>query len=458
MSLKFRLILWVALMLLVSLTLGAGLAWWHATRSVETELEAALTVGAQTVRTVIPHVGVDEDAGVALRQLVGTFNGNRHLRASLIAKDGAAVAGSALLPPPEAVPPWFGRAVMANSPPSARIPLPDAMGGGAILLETDPRNELTEVWTDLGDDIEILLLFIVITFPTIYWTLSRALTPLERLARGFRDVGSVETPGHLALDGPPELRRLAGGFNAMVDRLAVFEVKNRRLAEQLSTIQEDERAELARDLHDEIGPYLFAMGVDAAAVLKLAEARGEADLAAQVRSIRDGVTHIQHEVKAILGRLRSGSLTEFGLPQAIQNLTAFWRSRRPEVAITVKTVGADTGFGEAFDGVVYRIVQESLSNAMRHGKPRRIEIAIDAGTDQDVTVEVTDDGGGLRAANGQRGLGLRGMVERVTAMGGALDVRALSEPAGVHVIARLPFPDDGQAVGGQSGGGRGMAA
>ncbi len=449
MSLKFRLILWVALMLLVSLTLGAGLAWRHATRSVEAEMQAALTVGAQTVRTVIPHVGADEDAAVALTQLVGTFDGNRHLRARLIAKDGASVAESTLLPPPQAVPLWFGRAVMPDAPPSVRVPLPDALGGGAILLETDPRNELTEVWTDFGDDIRILLLFVVITFPTIYWTLSRALTPLERLARGFRDVGSVEAPGHLALGGPPELRRLAGGFNAMVDRLAVFEVKNRRLAEQLSTIQEDERAELARDLHDEIGPYLFAMGVDAAAVLKLAEARGDTDMAAQVRSIRDGVTHIQHEVKAILGRLRSGSLTEFGLPQAIRNLTAFWQSRRPEVAITVKTVGADAGFGEAFDGVVYRIVQESLSNAMRHGKPRRVGIVIDAGADQEVTVEVTDDGGGMKATSGRRGFGLRGMVERVTALGGDLDVRALTQPAGVHVVAHLPFTDCGRSNDGQ---------
>ena len=184
MSLKFRLILWVGLMLLISLTLGAGLAWRHATRSVETELEAALTVGAQTIRTVIPHIGADEDAGVALAQLVDTFNGNRHLRASLIRKDGTPVARSMLLPPPEAVPSWFGRAVLSSVPPSTQIELPDAQGGGAILLETDPRNELTEVWTDFGDDIEILLLFIVITFPTIYWTLSRALVPLERLSRG----------------------------------------------------------------------------------------------------------------------------------------------------------------------------------------------------------------------------------------------------------------------------------
>jgi glucose-6-phosphate-specific signal transduction histidine kinase len=72
---------------------------------------------------------------------------------------------------------------------------------------------------------------------------------------------------------------------------------------------------------------------------------------------------------------------------------------------------------------------------------------------------VTDDGGGLKAGNGPRGFGLLGMVERVTAMGGDLDVRALTEPAGVHVIARLPFPDDDrQSDGDQLSGDRGIAA
>jgi two-component system, NarL family, sensor histidine kinase UhpB len=445
MSLKVRLVLWVALMLLVSLMLGAGLAWWHATRSVATEMQAALVVGQQTVQTVIPHIGPDDDRGAALRQLIGTFNGNRHLRATLIGTDGATAAVSALLPPPEHVPSWFGSTVMPNSAPSIRIALPEAAGGGSILLETDPHNELTEVWTDFLDDIEILALFAGITFPTIYWTLARALVPLERLASGFREIGAASLPEHVVEEGPPELRQLAAGFNAMVDRLAAIEAKNRRLAEQLSTIQEDERAELARDLHDEIGPYLFSMGVDVAALLASAGARNDEAMAAQIRAIRDGVTHIQHEVRAILARLRTGSLTEFGLPQAIHNLTTFWQSRRPEVTITVRAVAAD-GFGEVLDGAVYRIVQESLSNAMRHGKPRLIEVVIDAAAGHEVLVEVKDDGGGLKASTGPRGFGIRGMVERTTALGGNLEIHGSAQPAGVRVAARLPLPEGGHGI------------
>lgn len=453
MPLKVRLILLVALMLLVSLTLGAGLAWWHATRSVETEMQAALTVGGHTIRTVIPHIQADDDPASALGRLVGAFDGDRHLRASLIGVDGTTLARSVLFPPPAHVPAWFRHAVAADTLPSIRAPLPQELGAAAILLETDPENELTEVWTDFGDDLKILALFALITFPAIYWTLTRALTPLERLARGFREVGSTAAPRHIVPDGPPELVRLAAGFNAMVDRLTLFEAKNRQLAEQLSTIQEDERAELARDLHDEIGPYLFAIGVDISALQKSAEARGDTLQVAQAQAIRDGVSHIQHEVKAILGRLRSDSLAEFGLAQAIQNLTLFWQAHRPEVTIVTEIADADAGFGDAFDRVIYRIVQESLSNAMRHGRPRRIDITVNLGPDQDVLVEVSDDGGGLKVAGEQRGFGLRGMAERVTSLGGDLNIRQRAQPTGVQVIARLPAP-----VRDRESGGQGMAA
>lgn len=445
MSLRYRLILAIALMLLISLMLGGGLAWLHAARSVATEMDAALAVGEHTARTVIPYIETGSDDSGRLRQLVGAFDGDRHLRAMLVDANGKIVASSSLAIPPQPVPAWFAEALGRHTP-SSRLELPSNPVAASILLATDPGNEMTEVWTEFGDDIQILLIFGIVTFPMIYWILGRALRPLGRISEAFTDVGPNMAVQPLAEDGPPELVRLARGFNAMIDRLAWTETKNRRLHEQLSTIQEEERAELARDLHDEIGPYLFAMGVDAAAAKTLAEARGQGEIVSQLQSIRDGVIHVQHQVRAILGRLRSGTLQEFGLRQALENLASFWRSRHGAVTITVQTVGFDNGFGEAFDGAVYRIVQESLNNAMRHGKPRSVAVTIDASLDHEVVVQVSDDGGGLKASAETRGFGLRGMAERVTALGGHLDIRARADTAGVVVIARLPFPDESETI------------
>ena len=442
MSLRYRLILAIALMLMVSLMLGGGLAWLHAVRSVATEMDAALEVGEHTIRTVIPYM--DRQAGDAdqLRQLIGAFDGDRHLHAMLIDSRGNAIVSSSLAVPPEPVPGWFARA-LGQHRPSSRLALPANSPAVAVLLATDPGNEMTEVWTEFRDDVQILLIFGFVTFPLIYWILGGALRPLGRISQAFTDVGPNMAVQAIVEAGPPELVRLARGFNAMIDRLARTETQNRRLNEQLSTIQEEERAELARDLHDEIGPYLFAMGVDAAAVQKLAEAVGQREVALQIQPIRDSVIHIQHQVKAILGRLRSGTVAEFGLRQALENLATFWRSRRSDVTITItiESEWVEDGFGEMLGGAVYRIVQESLNNAMRHGAPRSVMITIDASHDHDVVVTVSDDGGGLKVSAETRGFGLRGMAERVTALGGNLDVRARTDTPGVAVSARLPLPD-----------------
>jgi two-component system sensor histidine kinase UhpB len=188
------------------------------------------------------------------------------------------------------------------------------------------------------------------------------------------------------------------------------------------------------------------MSVDAAAIQKAAEARGQDDIVAQVRSVRGAVTHVQHQVKDILLRLRAGNLTEFGLKQALENLASFWRSRRRDVTIIVTLDSEGAGFGEIFEGTIYRIVQESLNNAMRHGKPSQVTVKVAAVADRQVIVEVSDDGGGLKRSAGTRGFGLRGMAERVTSLGGNLDIRNRAEGTGVIVTALLPYPDEERTI------------
>jgi two-component system sensor histidine kinase UhpB len=440
MSLRFRVVAAIFVALLISLAAGAGVSWFHAVRSVRAEMSAALAVGASTIQSAAAHMEADASSEGDLEQLIAAFDGDRHLRATLIGPAGAIAARSALLIPAQPVPRWFAR-VIGSDPPSARIALPERLaGGGAVLLETDPQNEMTEVWTALGDNLEMLAVFSMLAFPAIYWLLGRALKPLQTLSQAFLEIGSSDSAVRVPERGPPELSRLAQGFNAMVGRLEAFEAKTGRLSEQLLTIQEEERTELARDLHDDIGPYLFAMRVDAAALHRAATHAGQDDIARQAVTMIEGIAHVQHEVKAILGRLRSGGLAEFGLAQALDNLTAFWRSRHPDIAIAFEGPLARS-FGEALDGAVYRVIQESLNNAIRHGKPQTISISIAQNPEDEVVIEIRDDGRGLPQAAGNRGFGIRGMIERVTALGGDLSIHDRSDGPGVVVTARFPRAD-----------------
>jgi two-component system sensor histidine kinase UhpB len=446
MSLRIRIILAISSMLLVSLAFGAGLSWIHAIRSVRAEMDGALAVGAHMIESQAERVSAAGWRRSDFERVIAAFNGDRHLRASLLDANGSVVAQSSLMPPSDPAPAWFAR-LLGRDAPGLRIPLPDALRGGVtVILQTDPRNEMTEVWTDVRDTLAIIAIFCALTFPVVFWLLGRALAPLETLSRAFLDIGSNGPSTRVDERGPPELARLARGFNAMVERLALFESRNARLREQLLTIQEEERIELARDLHDEIGPYLFAIRVDAAAIhASLEGGRGSA-LRNQVRAIEDSVVHVQHQVKAILGRLRSGGLPEFGLSQALANLTAFWRSRHPAIEIGLDSAGAKNGFGAALDAAIYRIVQESLSNAIRHGEPRSVLVRIDGGSGAEVVVNVENDGARFMPGGAGGGLGLRGMAERVTALGGDLSVRDRPRGSGVQVIARLPIHPSNRTI------------
>jgi two-component system sensor histidine kinase UhpB len=127
-------------------------------------------------------------------------------------------------------------------------------------------------------------------------------------------------------------------------------------------------------------------------------------------------------------------LINVGLRQAVDNLITFWRARGAGIGFSAQ-IQAE-GLTEALEEVIYRIVQESLSNAIRHGKPSRVAISVgrDAG---DILVSVEDDGRGFDATQQKPGHGLAGMEERVRAMGGVLTVTGRDD-AGVTVSARLP--------------------
>jgi two-component system sensor histidine kinase UhpB len=222
----------------------------------------------------------------------------------------------------------------------------------------------------------------------------------------------------------------------MVERLQRTEQQNKRLQEQLTTVQDEERADLARNLHDEIGPLLFAADVDAVAIAQLAQKGDHEQIPERVGIIREAISQMQRHVRDILGRLRPAVLLDVGLAHAIDNLVSFWRAHRPSLNFRLEV--ADDSFGELLDGTVYRIVQESLSNAVRHGNPSTIEISVRTHADGSILIRVVDDGGGLKSNGRPGGFGIIGMQERVATLGGTLEVKDRSDKRGVVVSARLP--------------------
>lgn len=436
MSLRIRLILLVTLALALSLALGGTLALRNARQSVTTEMNSALTVARQTIDSGIASANGSPDWRRDIDRLVASFSGNRHLRVSL-SGDGIVARPSVESPPVGEVPYWFERVIGVKSD-VARIPVViEGLSRGTILVETVPHNEILENWDAFGESLLTMAIFSFATIVLILLFVGHALRPLGRLNAALAAVGRGEYGTRLEGPLPPELSGLRDSFNRMSGELGMMAEQNRRLTGELLTLQEQERGDIARDLHDEVGPFLFGINVDAANIGRAVEGGRTGEIAAHLRSIGDAVGHMQRQVRDMLGRLRPIGLEEFGLAVAIDGLVEFWRRRHPEIAYSV-AIGDDIdGFGEAIDLVIYRLVQEGLSNSIRHGQPNRVAIAVEyrAG-DETIMVRVEDDGGGIDH-NAALGYGLLGMSERVKALGGqlAIDNR---KSRGLIVTAVLP--------------------
>jgi two-component system sensor histidine kinase UhpB len=441
-SLRLRLIGLIAAALGVSLAIGATMAVLNASRSVATEMQAALRVADQAVETALAADRA-EPWQHRTEAVIAAFAGNRHVRLRL---EGSAIAAVPAVEEPVIgeVPGWFVRMVQVEP---ARLRLPLGQGReAAVVIETDPHNEIVETWTAFCDTLLVLLLFCGLTLALVHVLVGRALLPLGRLCAALASVGRGDFAARIGGRLAPELAPLRDSFADMATRLAAADERNRRLTEKLLTLQEDERRDIARDLHDEIGPLLFAVNVDAAAVTRLARAGRTGEIPGAVAGIEESVRHMQEQVRHMLGRLRPAGLAEFGLADALRHLVEFWRPRQPQIEFRLDLSPGDRSFGDLLDITIFRLVQEGLSNAVRHGQPSEIAVALRLlENGASVAVEVADDGRGP-AASGAGGFGLLGMAERVRGLGGAFTSEARAG-GGFLVRAILPRsrPSDGTA-------------
>ena len=431
MSLRTHLLAAIFLALLISFSLGAGLAAWHAARTTKDELVASLVDARRSTAAALANLPAGNAAEAALRRIVGAFDGSRHVRVSLVDRDGTVRAANAPdgAPPPPA---WFLRLVAPDLTP-ATLPVAGVAGVAAVRVAADPVSEAAERWTELRERLASFAVFFVVAGVLCSLTASRSLRPLTSLAQGLTRVGRGETQAAVAETGPPEIATLGRAFNRMAAALQHAEAQNRRLSQQILTIAEEERADIARDLHDEIGPLLFAITTFTAAIGRQVETGELGPVPGQLQSIQDATARLQREVRDMLERLHDMAQAPADLAAALAELAAFWRSVRPETSFRLHVALDGQALSGAARECLFRAAQEGISNAVRHGRPGQVDISAEL-RDGAAVLAVHDDGAGGPEGTG---LGLPGMRARATALGGAV---AVTRGKGWTLTVRLPLP------------------
>ena len=184
---------------------------------------------------------------------------------------------------------------------------------------------------------------------------------------------------------------------------------------------EEERRLIAHELHDEFGQSVTAIRSLALAIAAQGGARDPATGEA-ARLISDEAARLYDAMHSLIPRLAPLSLDALGLSATIENLVRDWQRRHPSISIDVRhRLPAD--LGPAVTLAIYRVVQEGLTNALRHAQPSHVDIAVESDA-QRIHVSVADDGVGLPADWARPGhYGLRGLADRVAQFGGTLNVQ-----------------------------------
>ena len=221
--------------------------------------------------------------------------------------------------------------------------------------------------------------------------------------------------------------------------------QNRRLTALIQAQLEAERRAIARELHDELAQCVTAITTIGTAIAgRAGDARP--DIRDNANTIVSVASRIYDVVHGIIRRLRPSGLDHLGLAETLRDAIAGWKQRQPQLGWELELSGELEGLGEALNITVYRIVQEALTNVVRHAGASRVRVSVareaarEAGSLFDaVVVCVRDDGKGLGPAaaplDGQ--FGVAGMRERVQALGGAFAIAGLPGQ-GVTVRAVLP--------------------
>jgi two-component system, NarL family, sensor histidine kinase UhpB len=332
---------------------------------------------------------------------------------------------------------------------------------GSVVIVGEPSDEIAEVWENTIALAWVALAVTAAVIVALYLLFGRALAPLTGLARGLTDLEHRQYAVRLPMPKTREFIALTARFNALAQALEAARAENVRLGHRLITAQDDERKRTAIELHDEVGPSLFGLKAIATSIGGVtSESLTARDVIAErVGDMLDIIENLQVINRALLNRLRPMALGHVPLGELVSQVVRDRAREHPQINFSITLAALETSYGDTVDLTLYRCVQESLTNAVRHAQAKHILVRLGerscaAGNAEPRRIElaVEDDGRGI-AAGAPRGFGLIGMQERVQALGGDFATEP-REGGGtrVHVVISIesrrsaPPPDTGRSA------------
>jgi len=237
-------------------------------------------------------------------------------------------------------------------------------------------------------------------------------------------------------DRTAELARVNESLRAEMDERKRIEGTRRELLARLVFAQEDERRRIAREMHDQFGEQLTALG---RGIGMLKDACGDGtELRRQVDALEAVAQQLDRDVDHLVWELRPTALDDLGLRAALANYVQDW-SRRVGVSAELHSSGLlDDRLASEAETTLYRIAQEALTNVAKHSRAKNVDVILERNADH-VLLIIEDDGVGFDQGNtgaAGRGFGLLGMQERAALVGATLQIES-EAGKGTTILVRM---------------------
>ena len=242
----------------------------------------------------------------------------------------------------------------------------------------------------------------------------------------------------------PKTKKLIGDIVSMRDiseRILVKKSldeleKNRKLTTIIQEHIEDERRSLARELHDELGQYVSAIKIFAQNINN--KSKGNKDIQTSASSVTSAANQIYDGMHNIIRKLRPGALDNLGLSETIKDAVSNWQKQHKNLKFYLKIKGNLDNLGEVININIYRIIQESMNNSLKHSKANQIRINLTLNK-INLKLDFADNGVGFntKILKNSKQFGLIGIRERVQSLKGTFEIQS-GPSKGTKLIILIP--------------------
>ena len=442
MSLRYQINLRILISSLCILLLGGSIAIWQARNAVDKEVESSINLAVQLISFGFSQLTQDTHTETDWLLQFNALKETRHLSIQLKQPSGEVVTFAQQQTHQREKPPqWFIRLVESRHPKAEHpITTPDGKQL-TLIIQANPLDEITEAWEESLDFFGSLFLLTLFTFLAVNLAFNKAIKSIAVIVNALKIIETGQYRQKLPDFSILEYDSIAKAINHMTDELNAGQQENRALTQHSLAIQEDERQRLSQELHDELGQSLTAIKVMAVTAGRCpAGGMGVKPATDSIISVCD---HLMTVVRSMMHQLHPLVLAELGLKATLEDLRNHWAIRNPALKLVLDCPDAVDALEQKITIQVFRIVQECLTNIVRHAQATQatiqLEIVDHTGAGKVLRLGVTDDGLGCAVSSIKPGFGLLGMKERINSLGGDLTIHTRPQQ-GMSLIANIPLP------------------